>query len=91
MGKPKLYRVRFNSQLHESVELEIEHYRYLYDCGVDEGEISEEGAEQLFKYTEKIFEILQRALGRGVTSKEIAKLHEVSAARAIRKDMRIPM
>ena len=28
-GKPELYRIKPNGQLHEDVELEIKHYRYL--------------------------------------------------------------
>ena len=87
--KPKLYRIKPNGQLHEDVELEIEHYRYLYECGVDEGEISEDEAEALRERTEKLFQILKRALGRGVTGKEIACLKEVSASRKMRKDMRL--
>ena len=82
----KLYRVKFNGQLHEDVELEIEHYRYLYECGVDEGEITEDDAETLRERTEEIHEILERALTRGVSGKEIGRLKEVSAARGFRKD-----
>jgi len=87
--KPKLYRIKPNGKLHEDVELEIEHYRYLYECGVDEGEISEDDALCLRERTETLFGILQRALGRGVTGKDIAYLKEVSASRAIRKDTRL--
>ena len=87
--KPKLYRIKPNGQLHEDVELEIERYRYLYECGVDDGEISEDDAETLRERTEILFQILQRALARGVTGEEIASLNEVSASRAMRKDMRL--
>jgi len=82
----KKYTIKANGQLHEAVELEIEHYRYLYECGVEEGEVTEEAAEGLREKVDKLWGIMYRALRGGVLGAEIGILKEVAASRAIRQD-----
>ena len=87
----KKYTIKPNGQLHEDVELEIEYYRFLYECGVDEGLITEDEAEMLREYVEMLDDILRLSLTQGVSGEEIGRLKEVSAARALRKDLKKPM
>ncbi|MCL2321838.1 MAG: hypothetical protein FWC47_07005 [Oscillospiraceae bacterium] len=85
----KLYRIKPNGSIHESVELEIENYRYMSEFGVEDGKITQDEADKLFEQIDVIYSILQKALYHGVTGKEIGILKEISAGRAMRQDMQL--
>lgn len=82
----KLYHIKPNGQLHEAIELEYNHYMYLAECGVQEGDCDDEQADQARETADKLSDISGRMFQPGLTGEEIGWVKEIAAARAIRHD-----